>query len=445
MTDRYRQFATTGLGRTIVKQLGLPAPVQLRRRREGKPEISGPVLVGGADGGRLGKQVSQLLGHAGAEIATEPADDTRYAALVYDATGVKESSQLTAVYDFFHPVFRSVRPSGRVIVLGTPPEEGDDPRESAAQHGLEGFVKSAGKEVGRGATANLVYVSPGAEDALDSTLRFFSSVRSAYVSGQVVRVGTADVTPADDPQRPLAGQVALVTGAARGIGATIAEVLAGYGAEVVCLDIPAAGTDLAKVANDIGGTALQLDITSPDAPRVIADHFTSRHDGIDIVVHNAGITRDKTLAKMSTQQWESVINVNLSSQERIDDVLLGEDVLRHGGRIVGVSSISGIAGNAGQTNYSTSKAAVAGRVAAMAAAMAERGSTINAVAPGFIETQMTAKIPPVIRQAGRLMNSMSQGGLPVDVAETIAWLADPASAGVNGNVVRVCGQSLLGA
>ncbi|MGH3712222.1 MAG: 3-oxoacyl-ACP reductase [Micromonosporaceae bacterium] len=445
MTDRYRQFATTGLGRTIVKQLGLPAPVELRRRREGQPEIAGPVLVGTSDGGRLGKQVSQLLSTAGADIHTEASEEGRYGVLVYDATGIKQSTDLTAVYEFFHPVIRRLQPSGRVIVLGTPPEDGDDPRESAAQRGLEGFVKAVAKEAGRGSTANLVYVSPGAEDAIDSTLRFFASARSAYVSGQVARVGAAQPPATEDPQRPLAGQVALVTGAARGIGATIAEVLAGYGADVVCLDIPAAGTDLAKVANKIGGTALQLDITSSDAPRVIADHLTNRHDGVDIVVHNAGITRDKTLGRMSSQQWESVIDVNLASQERIDDVLIGEDVLRHGGRLIGVSSISGIAGNAGQTNYSTSKAAVAGRVAAMAPAMAERGATINAVAPGFIETQMTAKIPPVLRQAGRLMNSMSQGGLPVDVAETIAWFADPASAGVNGNVVRVCGQSLLGA
>ncbi|MGH3648633.1 MAG: 3-oxoacyl-ACP reductase, partial [Micromonosporaceae bacterium] len=171
MIDRYRQFATTGLGRTIVKQLGLPAPVELRRRREGKPEITGPVLVGGADGGRLGKQVSQLLADAGAELHTGLTEETRYGVLVYDATGIKQSSELTSVYDFFHPVFRSLLPSGRVIVLGTPPEDGDDPRESAAQRGLEGFVKSAGKEAGRGATANLVYVSPGAEEAIDSTLR----------------------------------------------------------------------------------------------------------------------------------------------------------------------------------------------------------------------------------------------------------------------------------
>jgi 3-oxoacyl-[acyl-carrier protein] reductase len=110
-----------------------------------------------------------------------------------------------------------------------------------------------------------------------------------------------------------------------------------------------------------------------------------------------------------------------------------------------VSSISGIAGNAGQTNYSTSKAGVIGLVDAWAPQLAKTGRTINAVAPGFIETQMTAAMPITLREAGRRMNSMSQGGLPVDVAETIAWLAQPGSGGVNGNVVRVCGQSLLGA
>ena len=110
-----------------------------------------------------------------------------------------------------------------------------------------------------------------------------------------------------------------------------------------------------------------------------------------------------------------------------------------------MSSISGIAGNAGQTNYATSKAGVIGMVQALAPELRERGVTINAVAPGFIETQMTAAMPIATREAGRRMNSMAQGGLPIDVAETIAWYASPGSAGVTGNVVRVCGQSLLGA
>ena len=148
---------------------------------------------------------------------------------------------------------------------------------------------------------------------------------------------------------------------------------------------------------------------------------------------------------MKDGAWDAVLAVNLSSQLAINDALLEADVLRPSGRIVGVSSIAGIAGNVGQTNYATSKAGVIGMVDAYAPVLAERGATINAVAPGFIETKMTAAVPLFIREAGRRMSSLSQGGLPVDVAETIAWFANPASAAVNGNVVRVCGQSLLGA
>ncbi len=147
---------------------------------------------------------------------------------------------------------------------------------------------------------------------------------------------------------------------------------------------------------------------------------------------------------MPEDRWSSLLEINLSSEERINDELLHKDLLRENGRIVCVSSMSGIAGNSGQTNYATSKAGVIGMVEALAPQLAKRGATINAVAPGFIETQMTDAMPIAIREAGRRMNSMSQGGLPVDVAETIAWFASPASSGVNGNVVRVCGQSLLG-
>ncbi len=164
-----------------------------------------------------------------------------------------------------------------------------------------------------------------------------------------------------------------------------------------------------------------------------------------MVVHNAGVTRDKTLGRMSEDLWDLVLSINVTAPQRIDKALFEQDVVRDNGRVVGVSSISGIAGNAGQTNYSTSKAGVIGMVEAWAPALAKRGVTINAVAPGFIETTMTAAMPITIREAGRRMNSMAQGGLPVDVAETIAWFANPASAGVTGNVVRVCGQSLLGA
>jgi 3-oxoacyl-[acyl-carrier protein] reductase len=165
------------------------------------------------------------------------------------------------------------------------------------------------------------------------------------------------------------------------------------------------------------------------------------------VVHNAGITRDRLLANMDESRWSSVLDVNLESILRMNETLLAPGALRDGGHVVLVSSIAGIAGNRGQTNYAASKAGVVGLVDAMSRdeGLRRRGITVNAVAPGFIETEMTAKVPFATREVGRLLNSLSQGGLPVDVAETVAFLSQDASAAVNGCVVRVCGQSLLGA
>ncbi|KAA2263463.1 3-oxoacyl-ACP reductase [Solihabitans fulvus] len=445
MTDRYQKFARSGLGRFVVGRLGLPDPYPLRRFHPGQPVLTGPALLGAAPGGRLVEQAQAVLKAVQAETHTERVPDQRYAALILDATGITSSEQLHELYDFFHPAIRSLAACGRVLVLGSRPEEELDTAGRIAQRALEGFTRSVGKELRRGGTAQLVQVAVGAEHGIESTLRFLLSARSAYVSGQVVRIERAEQTEPADWDRPLAGSVALVTGASRGIGAAIADVLGRDGAHVVCLDVPAQGADLSEVANRVGGTSLQLDITSADAPRRLADHLATRHDGVDIVVHNAGITRDKTLAGMDEARWNAVLAVNLTSQERVNDVLLGEDVLRRGGRIIDLSSIAGIAGNLGQTNYATTKAGVIGMVDALAPELRRRGGTINAVAPGFIETRMTAAVPLFVREAGRRMNSLAQGGLPVDVAETIAWYANPASAGVNGNVVRVCGQSLLGA
>ncbi|PXY31579.1 3-oxoacyl-ACP reductase [Prauserella muralis] len=447
MADKYQRFTKTPVGKFLVPRLGLPNPPTLRRYRPGQPALDGPALLGAAPGGRLEKALSAQLDAAGIEVLSTPADDVRYGALVFDATGITEPAQLRELHRFFHPVIRKVGACGRVVVLGTPPEQAQG-RELIAQRALEGFVRSVGKELKRGATAQLVYVGQGAEDATESTMRFLLSAKSAFVDGQVIRVGTGGVTTAPAPEsweQPLSGKVALVTGASRGIGAAIAEVLARDGAHVVALDIPAQGADLSRVANDIGGSALQLDITAADAPDKLADHLTQRHGGVDIVVHNAGITRDKTLGNLTEQGWDSVLGVNLAAQLAVNDTLLSRKVLRDNGRIIGVSSIAGIAGNVGQTNYATSKAGVIGMVAEGAPRLAEHSGTINAVAPGFIETQMTAAVPVVIREFGRRLSSLAQGGLPVDVAETIAWYANPASAAVNGNVVRVCGQALLGA
>jgi 3-oxoacyl-[acyl-carrier protein] reductase len=469
MADRYSQLINTPVGQFVSKQVGLPRPVTLERWEPGEPVLSGPVLLGAAPGGKLTGAAAQALKSIGAEAHTPLHDEVRRAAasagleakvfnartapsdqtfkaLVFDASGIASSEELHAAWEFFHPVIRRVRTSGRVIVLGQTPGSGRNPRAAVAQRALEGLTRSIGKEVGRGATAQLVYAAPKAENELESTLRFLLSPKSAYVSGQVIRISPVkEPATVIDWERPLADKVALVTGASRGIGRAIADVLARDGAHVVALDVAGQADDLAVVAAELGGSTIAVDITDGDAPKRIADELQTQHGGVDIVVHNAGVTRDKTLGRMSAELWDMVLSINLTSQERIDKELFDRELLRPNGRVVTVSSISGIAGNAGQTNYSTSKAGVIGLVQTWAPVLAKLGHTINAVAPGFIETQMTAAMPITLREAGRRMNSMSQGGLPVDVAETVAWFASPASTGVNGNVVRVCGQSLLGA
>jgi 3-oxoacyl-[acyl-carrier protein] reductase len=440
MSDLYAQLVNSPPGKLIAPRVGLPRPTELRRHGAAETQSTGAVLSGAAPGGRLDKAIERLLGDLGA--ARPEKSDSPVGALVFDASGISDSTELVELQRFFHPNVRRVERSGRVVVLGTPPA-GLPPRAATAQRALEGFTRSLGKEVGCGIAVQLVYVATGAEDQIDSTLRFLLSPRSAYVSGQTIQIGAGVAeAPKLEWQQPLDGMRALVTGASRGIGEAIATVLHRDGAELVLLDVPALSADLKAVADRLEAETIELDITDEDAPATIAGQLS---DGIDVVVHNAGVTHDRTIAKMPEDRWSSLMEINLSSEEQINDELLHRDLLRGNGRIVCVSSMSGIAGNSGQTNYATSKAGVIGMVEALAPELAKRGATINAVAPGFIETQMTDAMPIAIREAGRRMNSMSQGGLPVDVAETIAWFASPASTGVNGNVVRVCGQSLLGA
>lgn len=443
--DAFQQFLDSPAGKFLAPKVGLPQPENLRRYKKGEPALDGTVLVGGS--GRLAEPVKALL--TGDYDVAATAGEDKHAALVFDATGIKRPEDLKEIYEFFQPVMRQIKPSGRIVVLGTTPEAIDDIDEHIVQRGLEGFTRSVAKELLRGATAQLVYVDPSVSNdlsGLESTLRFLLSGKSAFVDAQVIRVGAEGAQVPSNWDVPTEGKVAVVTGAARGIGATIAEILARDGAKVICVDIPAAGEGLAETANKVGGTSLPLDVTADDAADKLKEHAESRHGGpIDIIVHNAGITRDKLLANMDDGRWNSVMAVNIIAPVRITEKLLENGGLADNGRVIGVASIAGIAGNRGQTNYGLTKASVIGMVDSLSEKLAPKGITVNAVAPGFIETQMTAAIPFGTRQAGRLMSSLSQGGLTVDVAETIAYFAAPSSSSVTGNVVRVCGQSLLGA
>ncbi|MDH6225640.1 MULTISPECIES: 3-oxoacyl-ACP reductase [Streptomyces] len=437
MADRYQSFTRTAPGRFLTRRLGLPQPAPLRRWSAEQPLLDGPVLH--LTAGKPAPGLAPVLARTGLDVRTGDAE--RPAAVLVDATGVRTVEALAGVHGALHPVVRSIADSGRVVVLGAPLDPSDH-HQSAVQQGLEGFVRSLGKEIGRGRTVNLVRLTDAA--AAESTLRFLLSPRSAFVDGQVIEVDAAEVTAPEDWDRPLAGRTALVTGAARGIGAAVAETLARDGAHVVVLDVPRAEDEARALAGRLGGTALGLDVTAADAADRIASALP---DGrLDVLVHNAGITRDRRLVNMPAERWSSVLDVNLASVLHTTDALLAQGLIPRGGRITATASIAGIAGNSGQTNYAASKAGVVGLVRALAPrALAEHGVTVNAVAPGFIETRMTAAVPLMIREAGRRMNSLAQGGLPVDVAETHAWFASPASGGVNGQVVRVCGQSMLGA
>jgi 3-oxoacyl-[acyl-carrier protein] reductase len=447
--DAYTTFVSQGFGKKLASTLGLPQPVPLRRYTPGGALVDGPVLLGGLGDTPVLAGVRQGIAAAGATLVEAVAPDVRLGGVVVDLSAAETPADLESLRAVLGPALKRLGRCARVVVVGRDPDGAGSVAQRAARRALEGVTRSVAKELRSGATANLVLVADGTEPgaALGAVL-FLLSARSAYVDGQVVRVG-AGRAPAEpeDAQRPLAGKVAVVTGAARGIGADIARTLARDGATVVCVDVPSAGGPLAAVANEVGGTALQVDVTAAAAGARILEHARTRHGSLDVVVHNAGITRDKLLANTDAERWAAVLEVNLLSILRMNEALLARDGVSSGGRLVLVSSIAGVAGNRGQSNYAASKAGVIGLVDGYAAdrGLRRRGITVNAVAPGFIETEMTARIPFATREVGRRLNSLSQGGLPVDVAEVIAWFAGDAQSAVNGNVVRVCGQSWLGA
>lgn len=475
MADFFLELASNKRARQVVSSLGLPVPLPQRLERTSEPWLQRPLygrpmVVGASERGQLGDVLAEILPAAGAEAwlaaspdwqqawpaaaaasdvplhtvsDAEPGPDAPWA-LVFDATGLTQTRELRALYDFFHPRIRSTAKSGRLVVIGRLADRAPSPELAATRQALEGFVRSCGREVGRvGATANLVAVEEGAEDRLAAVLRWLLSPRSAFVSGQPIRV-TRDAHPsAAKWVRPLEGQVALVTGAARGIGAAIATAMAQEGATVLVVDRPDDQEIGQQVARSIGGRFLGVDITTDDAGTRITDDLR-QHDGkVDILVHNAGITRDKTLAKMSEDHWDLTIDVNLTAAMRLTYAL--KPLLSPHGRVICLSSIAGIAGNVGQTNYSASKAGLIGYVRALSAQWASQGVTVNAIAPGFIETRMTAAIPLANREAGRRLANLSQGGQPEDIAAMATFLASPGACGITGQVLRVCGGSFIGA
>jgi 3-oxoacyl-[acyl-carrier protein] reductase len=475
MADKILEFVHTSTGKQIAAALGLPVPPMLKRAKAGYAEkalVNANALVGASAFGPVATSVVKALNAMGASIKVSAdlagLDGIKQAAAkakvdvsisqadngvpenvyVLDVTAAANVADLRLLYDFFNPRLRKVPSNSRIVVIGRPRGDCKDALAETAQSSLPGFIRSLAKESGKnGTTANLLQVKTGAENGIEGALRFFLSPHSAFVTGQVLPVVGAPkgVKVAAFAEKPLTGKLAVVTGAARGIGAAIAEVLAREGATVIGVDRPADESVLGTTMSSIGGIACPLDITDAEAGKKLAAVAANKGGKIDIIVHNAGITRDKMMRNMAAHLWDMVLDVNLGAIVRCNDQLLADDAFGANARIVCISSIGGIAGNAGQTNYAATKSAVIGYVDAMAKQLEGKGISINAIAPGFIETQMTAAIPVVTREVARRLSSLSQGGLPVDIAEAVTFMASPLAAGVNGATLRVCGQNLVGA
>jgi 3-oxoacyl-[acyl-carrier protein] reductase len=430
----------------LARALGLPKPVALARAAGGytaQPLAGLRVLYTAAPGGyTLDAMLAALAGAGAAPAPLQPADGSPVDVFVVDATACASVDAARLLYSAFHPLMRRIAVNGRVLIAAAPP--GSDPIASSLARGIEGFVRSLAKELGpRGITVNLLTVPPGAVDRLAAPVRFFCGRMTTYVTGQAVHLAAGGGPGTGPVVQALAGKVALVTGAARGIGLAIAQRLQEEGARVVALDVPSASAALQAACERFGFTPLEIDIAEAGAAHQVAASLGEQ--GVDIVVHNAGVTRDRRLANMKAPYWDLVMDVNFGAVAALDRVLLADGVLRDGARIVCLSSISGIAGNVGQSNYAMSKAALIGYVAAQAPLLAGRGICINAVAPGFIETPMTDAMPFLLRELGRRANSLKQGGQPRDVAELVTFLSTPGASGISGQTIRVCGQALLGA
>jgi 3-oxoacyl-[acyl-carrier protein] reductase len=236
------------------------------------------------------------------------------------------------------------------------------------------------------------------------------------------------------------GQVAVVTGAARGIGRAIAERLASRGATVVCADVLDPTETLAAItANGGSADGMEFDVTDTAAVSEAIAAIHAKHDRIDVLVNNAGITRDQLLIRMKPDDWRRVLEINLDGAFNVSQPTAKIMMRQRSGRIVNIASVVGLMGNAGQTNYSASKAGLIGFTKSLARELGPRNVTVNAIAPGFIETAMTDQLTDAQQEALKKNLVIQRLGAPDDIADAVAFLAGPSASYITGVVLNVSG------
>ncbi len=376
-------------------------------------------------------------------------DTPKLDGILFDATHFESLADLDQLYDLFHLAIGHLHDYAKIVIINRLATEQDNSQRRMLATAVEGFGKSLAKELGRrAACVNLVNLAEDeeAKRRIGPVIEFFLSDHAAFITKQLVTVsGLAKGTELPPLAGSLAGRTVMVTGAARGIGLAICQALASEGAHVIALDRAEEKEELEALASKLEGIAIARTLGTRDAAQLICDDIRQKHGYVDVVVHNAGITRDRSLRKMSRNEWDSVLNINLASVYELTLALIKEDLLRDGGRIICMSSISGLAGNFGQSNYACSKAGMSGLVQGLANDLAGRGITANAIAPGFIDTAMTRSMPVMAQQIAKRLSILSQSGIPQDVADAVCFLASPCSQGISGQVLRVCGGHIMGA
>lgn len=240
--------------------------------------------------------------------------------------------------------------------------------------------------------------------------------------------------------KPLQGEIALVTGASRGIGAAIADELAAQGATVIGTATTDAGAAaIAGRLASVAGHGRALDVTDPAAVEALIEDIGKQFGTISILVNNAGITRDNLLMRMKEEDWQAILDTNLTSVYRTSKAVMRGMMKARKGRIVNIASVIGVTGNAGQTNYAAAKAGIIAFSKSLAKEIGSRGVTVNVIAPGFIDTDMTKSLPEDAKSAMIGQIALGRLGEPTDIARAVAFLAGPAAGYITGETLHVNG------